>query len=245
MAINFTQILQDAVNFVRNQQKTFITFSLLLFAALFLSLGLEQSQTGLDVTGDAPVSLQQLSDNFSSLAGVYLLKQLLVIFVSTAALNSVVQISQGESANLSSAFARTAKRFLGVLLLNILITLPISLGMALAYAGGAQSSSFATLILLALGIFVFIRLNLAIVHYVASTESISASLKAIWRAGLKQNGALIIYTLCIYVVLPLISVPFALVGGTLGGILAGFVGAFAQVFGIIFSYRFYSLFIKA
>lgn len=248
MQMNFTQIFQDSINFVRNQQKTFITYSLLLFVTLLICWGLDNlfNQALFSNNVSPQQAITVIAEHWQEYLAIYLVKQLLLILVSTAGLAAVYLISIGKPADPASAFSLAARRVIGVLLLDIVITLPFSLGIASMYTIGTTNSPipFFALLMFCFGVFLFIRLNLASLHYVVSNDGILASLQKVWMAGIGNNWQLVIYALCIYLVLPLLGMPLTLVSGNLGQVLSALAGGIINIFGVVFSYRFYSLFIK-
>ena len=140
------------------------------------------------------------------------------------------------------------RRFLGVVVLDIFMSLPLLFGLADVMSSFLSKNALSPLAFVSMvfGLFFFVRLCLSPVHYIASNQSIGQSALQVWRAGIKRNGVLIIYALLTYLLLPLVvNTIGAILGSSFLSALVGILAALFQMFILVFTYRFYSLFMKA
>ena len=244
MQINFTQIFQDSLNFMRNQRKTVLLFVGIFIASQFISALVSVPMPSLGNNPDP--SLQDIINALSkvdptALIGSFIFQQLLMSFIATFGIATIQNpINQG--------LMLTLRRFLGVVLLDILMSLPLLFGTADVISSFLSKNALSPLafVSMVLGLFFFVRLCLSPVHYIASNQSIGQSALQVWRAGIKRNGVLITYALITYLFLPLLANS---IGTTLGtsflSVIFGILVALFQIFILVFTYRFYSLFMKA
>ena len=251
MPINFTQIFQDSLNFMRNQRKT-----VLLFVGIFVVSQLINALVSVPMPslGDNPnPSLQDIIDALSkveptALIGSFLFQQLLMSFIATLGIATIHHISQQNQNPINQGLMLTLRRFLGVVVLDIFMSLPLLFGIADVMSSFLSKNALSPLafVSMVLGLFFFVRLCLSPVHYIASNQCIGQSALQVWRAGIKRNGVLITYALITYLLLPLLANS---IGTTLGtsflSVIFGILVALFQIFILVFTYRFYSLFMKA
>ena len=251
MPINFTQIFQDSLNFMRNQRKT-----MLLFVGIFVVSQLINALVSVPMPslGDNPnPSQQDIIDALSkveptALIGSFLFQQLLMSFIATFGIATIHHISQQNENPINQALMLTLRRFVGVVVLDIFMSLPLLFGLADVMSSFLSQNALSPLafVSMVLGLFFFVRLCLSPVHYIASNQSIGQSALQVWRAGVKRNGVLITYALITYLLLPLLANS---IGTTLGtsflSVIFGILVALFQIFILVFTYRFYSLFMKA
>ena len=251
MPINFTQIFQDSLNFMRNQRKT-----VLIFVGIFVIAQLinQLVSVPLPSLGNNPdPSLQDIINALSkveptALIGSFLFQQLLMSFITTLGIATIHHISQQNQNPINQGLMLTLRRFLGVIVLDIFMSLPLLFGMVDVVSSFLSKNALSPLafVSMVLGLFFFVRLCLSPVHYIASNQSIGQSALQVWRAGIKRNGVLITYALITYLLLPLLANS---IGTTLGtsflSVIFGILVALFQIFILVFTYRFYSLFMKA
>ena len=251
MPINFTQIFQDSLNFMRNQRKT-----VLIFVGIFVVSQLITALVSVPMPslGDNPnPSQQDIIDALSkveptALIGSFLFQQLLMSFIATFGIATIHHISQQNENPINQALMLTLRRFVGVVVLDIFMSLPLLFGLADVMSSFLSQNALSPLafVSMVLGLFFFVRLCLSPVHYIASNQSIGQSALQVWRAGVKRNGVLITYALITYLLLPLLANS---IGTTLGtsflSVIFGILVALFQIFILVFTYRFYSLFMKA
>lgn len=247
MNINFTQILQDSWNFFRNQQKIMFQFASILFMVQVFSVLLSPSIVVKDTVISTDTLPQLMEENAPSFALSFLLTQLATTFVSAWGLMAVHKISQQNYRTLGQTFSATFSRFIGVVILDLIIVIPIFLG--LFEIGAAiltkSSPSIVSLVAIIVGIWFFIRLNLSTTHYLTTQDGIGQSLQKIWPQGRNQKGALFIYALLVYFVVPTLIFQLTTLSNNMIFILV--VSAFASLLNILIqvvTYRFYSLFMK-
>ena len=240
MKINFTQILQDSWNFVRNQSRVvWALVGVLLVVQLvgdLFSVNLPQGATAQEVR-----EMLNQSEQVYFGAGS-LIKQLLFVFATTFSLACIHFISQPSI--WAKSFQLAARKIIGVLILDVLILLPLTLSLVQAYINlGSANVSLFLLLAMAVGIFIFVRLNLVSVHYLINNVGILQSLRQIWQLGMKRNLILFGYTVIVYFTVPILSASLiALAGNTIMNSLLAVIISFLNVFALIFTYRFYTLF---
>ena len=251
MQINFTQIFQDSLNFMRNQRKT-----VLIFIGIFVISQLINALVSVPMPslGDNPnPSQQDIIDALSkveptALIGSFLFQQLLMSFIVTFGIATIHHISQQNQNPINQGLMLTLRRFLGVVVLDIFMSLPLLFGTADVISSFLSKNALSPLafVSMVLGLFFFVRLCLSPVHYIASNQSIGQSALQVWRAGIKRNGVLITYALITYLLLPLLANSISTTLGTsFLSVIFGILVALFQIFILVFTYRFYSLFMKA
>ncbi|OOF64893.1 hypothetical protein [Rodentibacter sp. Ppn85] len=247
MKINFTQILQDSWNFFRNQQKIMFQLVLILLMIQVLSILLSPSIN----SQEALVSTNTLPDvanaDVIGFLTSFSIAQLATTFLTAWGLLTIHKISQQNYRTLSQTFSATLSRFIGVVVLELIVVMPIYLG--LFEIGAAiltkASPSIISLVAIIFGIWFFIRLNLSTTHYLATQDSIGQSLQKIWLQGRNQKSALFIYALLVYFVVPALVFQLTTLSNNMVFILI--VSGFASLLNILMlvvTYRFYSLFMK-
>ena len=251
MQINFTQIFQDSLNFMRNQRK-----SVLIFIGIFVIAQLinQLVNVPLPSLGNNPnPSLQDIINALSkveptALIGSFVFQQLLMSFIATFCIATIHHISLQNENLINQGLMLTLRRFLGVVVLDIFMSLPLLFGIADVMSSFLSKNALSPLafVSMVLGLFFFVRLCLSPVHYIASNQSIGQSALQVWRAGVKRNGVLIIYALITYLLLPLLVNSIgAILGTSFLSVIFGILVALFQIFILVFTYRFYSLFMKA
>ena len=251
MQINFTQIFQDSLNFMRNQRKTVLIFIGIFVIAQLIN---QLVSVPLPSLGNNPdPSLQDIINALSkveptALIGSFLFQQLLMSFIATFGIATIHHISQQNQNPINQGLMLTLRRFLGVVVLDIFMSLPLLFGTADVMSSFLSKNALSPLafVSMVLGLFFFVRLCLSPVHYIASNQSIGQSALQVWRAGIKRNSVLITYALITYLLLPLLANSIGITLGTsFLSVIFGILVALFQLFILVFTYRFYSLFMKA
>ena len=251
MQINFTQIFQDSLNFMRNQRKTVLIFIGIFVIAQLIN---QLVSVPLPSLGNNPdPSLQDIINALSkveptALIGSFLFQQLLMSFITTLGIATIHHISQQNQNPINQGLMLTLRRFLGVVVLDIFMSLPLLFGMVDVVSSFLSKNAHSPLAFVSMvfGLFFFVRLCLSPVHYIAANQSIGQSALQVWRAGVKRNGILIIYALITYLLLPLlVNSVGAILGTSFLIVIFGILVALFQIFILVFTYRFYSLFMKA
>ena len=127
MPINFTQIFQDSLNFMRNQRKT-----VLIFVGIFVVSQLINALVSVPMPslGDNPnPSQQDIIDALSkveptALIGSFLFQQLFMSFIATFGIATIHHISQQNQNPINQGLMLTLRRFLGVVVLDIFMIWP-------------------------------------------------------------------------------------------------------------------------
>ena len=246
MKINFTQVLQDSWNFFRNQQRILLQFVSILFMVQVASALLSPPL----IPQDAVVTngLPDLSKvNAVGFLSGYLITQFFTTFVATWGLMTIHKISLQNYRTLGESFSSTLRRFIGVLVLEIISVIPILLGIGEVGAAVATNTSPSIISLFAIifGIWFFIRLNLSSLHYLTTQDGVGQSLQKIWLQGKNQKAALVVYTLIVYVFVPVLILQLsALATNMLFVLILGIIASLLSIFMLVVTYRFYSLFMK-
>ena len=241
MQINFTHILQDSWNFFRNQQKIMFQFVLILLVAQNVGALLSSP-----LNNESHIS-ELANINIENIAFSIVITQLLTSFISAWGLISIHSISQQNYQTLTKAFTLTLRRFLGVIVLNLLMTAPMLLGLSEAFAALLikSSPSIISLIAMLVGIWFFVRLNLTVVHYLSTQDDIKQTIQKIWIKGSSRKNVLFIYTLLVYFLAPILVFQLTTFSNNvLFDMVIGILSAILNIFMLVITYRFYSLFIK-
>ena len=241
MQINFTHILQDSWNFFRNQQKIMFQFVLILLVAQNVGALLSSP-----LNNESHIS-ELANINIENIAFSIVITQLLTSFISAWGLISIHSISQQNYQTLTKSFTLTLRRFLGVIVLNLLMTAPMLLGLSEAFAALLikSSPSIISLIAMLVGIWFFVRLNLTAVHYLSTQDDIKQTIQKIWIKGSSRKNVLFIYTLLVYFLAPILVFQLTTFSNNvLFDMVIGILSAILNIFMLVITYRFYSLFIK-
>ena len=241
MQINFTHILQDSWNFFKNQQKIMFQFVLILFIAQNVGALLSSP-----LNNESHIS-ELANINIENIAFSIVITQLLTSFISAWGLISIHSISQQNYQTLTKSFTLALRRFLGVIVLNLLMTAPMLLGLSEAFAAllTKSSPSIISLIAMLVGIWFFVRLNLTAVHYLSTQDDIKQTIQKIWIKGSSRKNVLFIYTLLVYFLAPILVFQLTTFSNNvLFDMVIGILSAVLNIFMLVITYRFYSLFIK-
>lgn len=266
MPINFTQILQDCWNFIRNQRR-FTCYFMLLFAGLLIAFQfvfdtvrpgvLNEVSAQLEaIRQSLPAELAQqlkVSDRNDSLLQmiavithptmmtVSIVGQIVIGFITACGIISIDQISRQKTFDFSTALSAAIRRFSGALIINVLILLPLIYALVLAVLG----AGIAALIVTAAGTYVFVRLCLTYIAYLTERKKLVEAVRFTWRKTQKGFGSLFIFCLLNYVTVIILNGKIsAWADNSLLLFISIVCTAFLHLFSIIFSYRFYTLFMK-
>ncbi|MBN6065525.1 beta-methylgalactoside transporter [Aggregatibacter actinomycetemcomitans] len=249
MPINFTQIIKDSWNFIRNEKRMVITLSVLFFLANFcialLNSSLLPAQT-IPITLDSDGMPNIPGDMASALMTAFAVKLVIYTFASAWCVMIIHQISQRQFTTWSDSILATLKRIVGVIVLCIIILIPMMIGLLESLMAIQQKAepSIISVLAIILGLGLYVRLCLSPVHYLLTNASVSNSLQTILRLGRGRASLLFILCLLIYVVLPMgEAFLLRLSVNTLMSILMGIIDSFLNVFALIIIYRFYTLFV--
>ena len=244
MTINFTRIFQDSWHFVQNQKNSILVLFLLQFIAV---LGTDLALSAV-LPADALVSNNNGLPKFNftlDFALVAMLRQLLFLFVAAFSLMTIHQISVGQFSRFAQSASQTLKRFAGLLIVDLVITLPILIGAIEVLVASQQGSapSLLSLIAMLVGIFFFVRLCLAPLHYLTQPVSAMDAIRQTWAAGIKRSLPLVIYAALIYFVQPLLESQLSVLAGNfIFDLIFIALSSALNVYLLVVSYRFYSLF---
>lgn len=262
MPINFTQIVQDSWNFIRNQRNFTLMFMLIFIGILivfqFISIVLrpeivadvqqQMANMNMQLSSESSINAEQLEKMMGSLALAThptilifnLIAQVLVSFITAWGIVSIHHISQGRSFQWLNALRETLRYFFPALFINILILLPLVFGLVQSLSG-----SVIGLVLIVLGIYLFVRLCLAYLEYLLGHRSLGETLRITWAKSQRRFGTLFLFCLLNYVIVGMLNGQIAVLNGNIVLETIGIVlSAFLHLFTIIFSYRFYTLFMK-
>ncbi|WP_101776334.1 hypothetical protein [Pasteurella oralis] len=251
MPINFTKILQDSWNFIQNQRQLVLTFVLAFFISdLFINvlLGLMTPIEAVTNNNEELTQIFGMDSATPNIAILLLVHQLIYLFIATWCLLSIHQVSQNHSFSLSISITIVLKRFIGVLLINIILLAPIIIGVSeifLALVVNKTQPSIFSSLSMGLGLYLFIRFCLTSVHYITNHITISQAFQTTWQAGVKRVTPLFLYYLIIHFLLPLLMRHISIFNINLifETIIDG-IRAFLTLFSLVFTYRFYTIFMQ-
>lgn len=194
MPIRFPQLLQDSWNFMRNHTQ-FSLFGFLLLLLLQLGMGYFAYQM--------PDPSQNL-ENQETLQQVALsqflptiIAAVITVFVNVLLILNIKAIVTGSYSHFFTNLGLAVKYFFPALWLNIIMVLPVSIGVAGTLSG---TGSFLVLPLFVGAMFIFIRLCLVVFAYIIEQpqKNTSESLRAMWQLGRGKMGLLILFCLLSY-----------------------------------------------
>lgn len=247
MKINFTQVLQDSWNFFRNQQRIMLQFVTILFTVQIARVLLSPPMIPQKAL-TTPNALPDLSKiDASGFLLSFIITQLITTFIAAWGLMTIHKISQQNYRTLGESFRATLPRFTGVIILELLMVMPMLLGLFEIGAAVLTKTepSIMSIFALFIGIWFFIRLNLSTAHYITTQDGIGKSLQKIWLQGRNQKGALFIYTLLVYVIVPILIFQLMMMFNNLiFGMIISILAAALNILMLVVTYRFYSLFMK-
>ncbi|PJG84766.1 hypothetical protein [Conservatibacter flavescens] len=250
MTINFTQIFQDSWNFVRNQRQIAISFMaaffILALATQFILSQMapaimENLQTA-PINNDLPPEAMSVFSTMlhPNVLTISLINQIISSLLSTWGIITLHHITQHRFRSLSDSFSQALRYFIGVLALNVLITIPLAYGLIVLLTG-----SILGLVVAIIGIYLFLRLCLAPLAYIIGQKSFTQSLKFVWQQSSGRISILLIYCLINYLLVSMLSNQLAAFNNNLIiQIITTAISSFISVFALVFSYRFYHLFIQ-
>ena len=227
MQINFTHILQDSWNFIRNRRQFSLTAMGLLLAIQLLATFV-------------------LSNFMVSASAVSLLPSLLIgignIFISVLLVLNINDINVGIFQSFFQNTSKALAKLLPAISLYIIMVLPLSFGMSsilFSNISGSGASIF-SLPLSAIGIFVFVRLNLAIYVFLVENYRVGQAVKFMWQLAKGKMAALFAYTLLANLLPILITALVGRLGDNVAIMMLSFViSAFLSLFTTILGFRFY------
>lgn len=253
MPINFTQLFQDSWNFIRNQHQftRLFTVAFFLISLLIYLLGTTLLEPVATIPNAEQLSPEQLATimlqkiNITQIILVNILTQVLFLLVSNWGILTIHHISLQHHYRPSQVLPLMLRRFAGVLVLNILLILPMVIGLIniwVALATQSPPSMFSVFAML-FGIFIFIRLCLAPVSYLITDKTLSESVSFTWKKGVKRTMPLFLYCVLVYFIFQLIGQQLASISDNLiFTLLVNSIIAFINTFALVFTYRFYTLF---
>ena len=234
---------------MQNEKRNILLLSMLYFFVDIIMVWLQFVMLPNEIV--MSLSNNQIASTMSEEQGIdlvtfFFLKQFIYIFISAWCLVTIHQISLRQFNTVLQSFASTLKRIWGALLLSFLIFTPILVGLTEAMIAIQQKvqPSIISLFAIIIGIGLYIRLCLAPVHYLLTDAGISTSAKITWRAAMGRVSSLFIFSLLIYVLVPLAeSFLISFSSNAIMAVITGIIAALINVFALVVTYRFYTLFI--
>ncbi|MBE2895297.1 hypothetical protein HPC38_00155 [Pasteurellaceae bacterium HPA106] len=229
--MNFTAIIQDCVNFMRNQKQMTLFFivlqAIIAFTLRALPLDPLVNETNQINTTQALIAVGG---------------QIAVLVVTLWLLNAIMQVSRTHQIHYASALSNSLKQLLPFLLLNFFVVLPFTLAILSLLTG---SGGILGLVAILLGGFMFVRLSLAPYAYVIDRTSINAAMKKVWQQGTGRMFALFLFTIIAYIFPSAVNLQLARLGDSaLVEVLTTLISSTIAVFSLIFTYRFYQQFMQ-
>lgn len=234
MSVNFVQLLQESGNFIRNQK----TFSL---TAILVMLALQVANLLVSAQLFKAVDPTQMS---SSLGGGLFLSVVFAVFTVYFSLVLVVlnikKINEGQYHNFFEATGEAFSKLFPVIGVIILMSFPLSFGIASAAMGGEAGLSIIALPLLAGGIFIFLKLCLGSYALLIENMRVGQAVKFSWQLTKGKMLWMIGYVLIAYVIPMVINAMLAQISANLlMQIIAALVGVCLSLFTVVFGFRFY------
>ena len=235
---------------MQNEKRNIIVLCALYFFADIIMVLLQSVMLPNEII--VSLSNNQISSAISEEQGInlvtfFFLKQFIYIFISAWCLVTIHQISLRQFNTVLQSFSSTLKRIWGAMLLSFLIFIPILVGLTEAMIAIQQKiqPSIISLFAMVIGIWLYIRLCLAPVHYLLTSDSISHSAKITWRAAMRRVSVLFLFCLLIYVLIPFVeNFLTAFSSNAIMALISGILVALINVFALVVTYRFYTLFIS-
>lgn len=236
MPIRFPQLLQDSWNFMRNHTQFslfgFLLLLLLQWGMTFFAYQMPEPSQHLahkDVLEQA-VFAQFLPTIVAAIA---------TVFVNVLLILNIKVIVAGSYSHFFTNLGLAVKYFFPALWLNIIMVLPVSIGVAGTLSG---TGSFLVLPLFAGAMFIFIRLCLVVFAYIIEQpqKNINESLRSMWQLGRGKMGLLMLFCLLSYLFPGCINVLLLKVlPDMVSTIISPIFSSAINLYLIIFSFRFY------
>ena len=236
MPIKFPDLLQDSWNFIRNQ-RTFSLFAIALLSGLqFVNLFL------------VPRVSVEANNAEMTLSALYplLIMGVLNIFLTTLFILNIKDINQGSFKHFFQNLSTTLAKLFPVIVLNILMVLPLSMGMAFQLFGtqAGNGLALAAFPLIIGRAFLFIKLCLSVYDYLNEEfNGFGETIRFTCQLSRGKGIALVLFCVISYFV-PQILMSFlsGLSANTIGLAVTVFVSSFFSLFITVFSFRFYQVY---
>lgn len=242
MPIKFVDLLQQSWNFMRNQQVfslfAIITISVVQLLVIFL------------LANDATtISQQQIEQQQVEPAQMlaFLLPTMLLgginLFINLLIILNIQSINNGHYQHFFQNIAGAIKAFLPVLLLQLVMILPISLGVSFVITSPEMIIVAFPLILV--GFYLFFKLCLLIYVYLLEKpqKTLLETIKFTLQLSRGKMMPLVLFCVISYVVPGVLSRFIAMLGNSMvGSVLSIILSAFISVFMAIFGFRFYQVY---
>ncbi|WGE83918.1 hypothetical protein [Actinobacillus equuli] len=240
MPIKFPDLLQDSWNFIRNQ-RTFSLYAMLLFCILQLASLFLVPRAGNNVDAQAQSATMTLADLFP-----LLFMGVANIFITTLLILNIKAINNANFSHFFQNLSTTLTKLFPVILLNIIMVLPLSVGMAFQVFGAQAGSGLDLLAfpLIISGAFLFIKLCLSVYAYlVEDLQNVAETIRFTWQLSRGKGIALVLFCVIAYFV-PQILMSFlsGLGANVTGLVLTVVISSFFSLFITVFSFRFYQVY---
>ncbi|WP_435051320.1 hypothetical protein [Actinobacillus suis] len=194
MPIKFPDLLQDSWNFIRNQ-RMFSLYAMLLFCILQLASLFLMPRTG---NAQAQSTTMTLADLFP-----LLFMGVANIFITTLLILNIKAINNANFSHFFQNLSTTLTKLFPVILLNIIMVLPLSVGMAFQVFGAQTGNGLVLLAfpLIISGAFLFIKLCLSVYAYlVEELPSVGDTIRFTWQLSRGKGIALVLFCVIAYFV---------------------------------------------
>ncbi|WP_373766454.1 hypothetical protein [Glaesserella sp.] len=239
MPIKFPDLLQDSWNFMRNQ----LPFSLFSVGLLMI---LQLTSHYIMPKSAVPQHVQSLdASGLLILILPAILFALLNILANALIILNIKAINDGGYQHFFRHIGDAVKVFLPLMLINIVMVLPLSIGVSFGGTVGQADAGLAILILplMLSGIYIFVKLNLAPYAYLVEEPRmrVSETLKFTWGLTRGKMSMMFLFCLIAYVMPILLGAMIGRINeptGLLVALFSGLVGTFTA----IFAFRFYQVY---
>lgn len=244
MPIQFSTLLQDSWNFLRNRFQ-FTFYALILLTTLQASISLLFPRLTSNLNEMQAGSEMVMSEMLQGMLLPSFLSLLATTFVNVLLILNISAINNGSYTHFFQQTNQTLVRFLPVVALSFMQYLPLSLGVSAILFSQNSEMSLLMLPLFITGIYVFIKLILTVYVYLIETpqKGIGETLSFTWRLSRGKMFPLVILFMIVYII-PMFLSGFILNGASLAGevvrdVIAHFFGSLINLFVTILTFRFY------
>lgn len=242
MPIKFMDLFQQSWNFMRNQ-RSFSIFAISTIVVVQLLVILLLSNQAPEISQEQ-IEQQQI-EPAQMLA--FLLPTILLgvinLFINVLMILNIQSINNGNYQHFFQNTSATIRSFLPVLLLQIVMILPLSLG--ISFMTTSPEMMIVAFPLILVGFYLFFKLCLVIYVYLLEKpqKTLSETIKFTLHLSRGKMMPLILFCVISYVVPGILSRFIVVLGNNMvGNVFSIVLSAFITVFMAVFSFRFYQVY---
>lgn len=235
MQINFSELLLQSWNFMRNQSKFCAIALVSLLLLQFINVAF------------LPAAMDLTNPNNTALSSAVLFRvvpAILTLLLNLLIILNIKSINEGVSQPFFQNAGRALQRFIPAMLLTFMMAFPLSIGASAVLLGG--DTAFIGMALMVSGLYLYIRFSLAVYANLLESpqQRVGESLKFVWALGRGRMMPLVVYCLLSQLLPTFISTSVLGVLGTnaIGLVLSTIISVLLSLFMTIFGFRFYQAF---